>query len=222
MGNDIQGGPKKRGERTQAKGPKKTWACWPLIFARLAYLSFQPLCYDFPEGGEMESFMKTFISMVLSFFSAFSPTAVNKENVAVPAPAVVAAQPTAEATPIRKTLPAPPVARIPDDTMVLLTPYQPYRYTFTGTAVCNGQPCANARLLVRVISAHVEEIRQTETGADGSYAVEVSLVGSPQEPVDWEINAQAPDAKKARFEGRQIMMDDPSVTIERPVEFIES
>ena len=95
-----------------------------------------------------------------------------------------------------------------------------FAYVFQGKATYRGHSYAHAKVLVRAVSPHSNALEWTTTRADGSYSVVLALAGRETEPVTWELQAVTPDYKRIDLEGCQIILgDQPSITVEEPLEF---
>jgi hypothetical protein len=152
-------------------------------------------------------------SIVISILGIAGPSQIAKDSrlQAAPIPAAVARsqalnKPTFQ---IIKTAP-------------LMTFTQRYTYVFAGTAICQGQPCPNARIEVRVTSEFGEQIQHIITRSDGTYKTAFHLIGTPNETMSWEVNALTSDFQKVYLAGHQILTDELSVQMDLPLTFTES
>ena len=102
-----------------------------------------------------------------------------------------------------------------------------YTYQFEGKATLHGQPCANASVLVRLVSGDTTLAKGTVTEADGTYILKVGIDVQDDSAVDWALEAYTADFDKVELSGRQIVkreqMDDPEpITVNTPVDFVIS
>ena len=95
-----------------------------------------------------------------------------------------------------------------------------YTYIFEGQATHRGTPCADARVVIHLVTARGTITREGMTSLDGTYSITVSVEGSRYEPVDWSMEAYTSDFKKVEMIGRRIVMrEDDTVTVHNPFEF---
>jgi len=95
-----------------------------------------------------------------------------------------------------------------------------YVYNFEGMAAYKGQPCANASVLVRVVTSRGTFVQGGITEADGRYAIKIIVDGNRFEPVDWSMEAHTSDSKKAQLVGSRIMMhEDEDTTVRGTLDF---
>lgn len=102
-----------------------------------------------------------------------------------------------------------------------------YKYLFEGKATFQGQPCANASVLVRLIVGETTVTKGTVTDADGSYSLETAIDAEDKAPVDWEMEAYTPDFQKVELSGRRIVQreeeqEQKPIIVNMPVEFLAS
>jgi len=99
-----------------------------------------------------------------------------------------------------------------------------YTYIFQGRASYRGQPCANASVKVRLITSREVFIKGGFTDEVGNYSVEMNVVGSRYEPVDWSMEAFTPDFEKVTLDGRRIVMREDEnqdiITVHNAVDFV--
>ena len=96
-----------------------------------------------------------------------------------------------------------------------------YTCVFTGKVTCGGGLCNNAGLRVHVASKkNPDIIKSANVDPDGNYAVSFFLKASLNDHVDWWIIADSPDSASKQVQGRQIMMDNTTVTIEEPIRLL--
>jgi hypothetical protein len=137
-----------------------------------------------------------------------------------PATAVVAkvAQPALSKT----------VGSISDPNMMILRrdpAFRRYTYLFEGKATYRNQPCANASVLVRLLSGEKTVAKGSVTEADGSYSIEVVIDAAPDAPVDWTMEAYTPDFNKVEMKGRRIVQreeESKPVIVTNAVDFLAS
>ena len=153
--------------------------------------------------------MKTVLVAILSFLSAYNPFNHYKGN--------------DQAAPIVAQVPAP-AKPLPEKTRTTVPMYgnaRSYTFVFSGQATCMGQPCA-ASVEVRMESSAGRLVRRMTTDPDGHYTLSVSVMGEPDEVLNWEIHALAPNLEKADLEGRQILLSETSVNLDAPLVFLNS
>lgn len=176
-------------------------------------------------GSVMKGYMlKGWLIMVVSLFTSLSPASVNREFIPPPnsgtAQAAHAPRNASQRVAIQRELPPAPSAQNPDVDRMALTPLaNTYTYVFSGVATVQGQPCANAKVAIRLSTPKGEEVRNILTRADGSYSVTMSLTGAPDDPVRWEIQALSPNFQSVNLDGRLILLDQTTVTVEKPLNF---
>ncbi len=123
-------------------------------------------------------------------------------------------------------------ALIPDPNSMLLRRdpiLHHYTYLFEGKATYKGEPCANASVLVRLLSGDNTATKGAVTNADGSYSFEVAIDAEDTSPVDWTVQAYTPDFKSVELSGRRIVQREEEqeqekkpIIVTNPVEFIVS
>jgi hypothetical protein len=95
-----------------------------------------------------------------------------------------------------------------------------YTYIFEGQATHKGTPCADARVVIHLVTSRGSFIQEAKTTEDGTYSIEMVVEGSRYEPVDWSMEAFTSDFKKVEMVGRRIVMrEDDTVTVHNPFEF---
>ncbi len=95
---------------------------------------------------------------------------------------------------------------------------QKYECIFTGLVTQKGKPCTGARVWVDLAGAPQEEISDVIRSDDeGRFILRVTLEGIPDGETRWKLSARAPtlNAAPAQIEGRLILSQDPTVTIDR-------
>ena len=93
-----------------------------------------------------------------------------------------------------------------------------YTYVFTGKVACRTEPCA-AEIQVVLNTDQNPDVRKTATTLpDGSYSVEISIKDYMHEGIDWKLTAQYQGSEVVDAHGRQILMDDPTVTVENSLQ----
>ena len=102
-----------------------------------------------------------------------------------------------------------------------------YTYLFEGKTTFHNSPCANASVLVRLISGDQTIAKGTVTDANGSYVLEVAVDAADGSPVDWEMEAYTPDFNKVELSGRRIVQQEEEesrepIVVTTPVEFVVS
>ena len=97
-----------------------------------------------------------------------------------------------------------------------------YTCSFAGVATLNGQPIANASIILRIRTSVVNITRRTRTDEDGHYGLDVRLTGLLYEPLLWEIQAFTPYSQPIQLEGARILMnenDSEPAIVDNSVEF---
>ncbi len=93
-----------------------------------------------------------------------------------------------------------------------------YTCVFTGKVTCGGQPCNSAGLKVHVaFKEGIDRVKTISVDSDGSYSASFLVRAVMNEHVDWWIVADSPDSASKQIQGRQILMEDTTVTIEEPI-----
>lgn len=168
----------------------------------------------------MATFMTNYISknwltVVLAVIGGISPMSISVENL----PAATISLPPAVAP-----LAYPTGIKAVHHSLDQFTPgvaEQTYTYMFQGKAVNHGEPCANARVTLEIVTPRSRLTRHAVTAKDGSYAIALSIQGWEQEPVDWQISGVSSDLKTVEYMGRHILMDDPAITVGYTLEFAD-
>jgi len=94
-----------------------------------------------------------------------------------------------------------------------------YVYVFQGRLTCDNQPCSSAEIHVALDTVKNPNIdKLIRPAADGTYEVRIPLSEIPQEQVNWTLRFVSSSGATQDIQGRQILMDDPTVTIERPAD----
>ena len=90
-----------------------------------------------------------------------------------------------------------------------------YHYQFSGQVVCGETPCDNATVALS-LHASAETVVEDEvtTDANGNNVFNVELTERLNAPIDWTLDAWK-SAQNAQVQGRQILTDQQSITIER-------
>jgi hypothetical protein len=98
---------------------------------------------------------------------------------------------------------------------------QEYAYKFTGQVTCGGNACKNAEVKVQIqtdTNPHI--IKEASVLPDGTYEVTVLFKEVPHEQIEWRISADSADSTMQEVHGRQILDEDPNVTIDEPVNLL--
>jgi hypothetical protein len=152
--------------------------------------------------------LRTWLGTILSVMGFFSPVA----KAVLPEPALL--HPSTLST---RAISVKPVIRhtLNQDItgMNLHGNEKAYTYVFAGKAVQNGQPSANTRVTVHLITSDTTLVREAITDAEGTYNLTLPVTGEPSETVHWEISALTPEMKQASLEGHQILMDDSTIQL---------
>jgi hypothetical protein len=101
-----------------------------------------------------------------------------------------------------------------------------YTYVFAGVVSSQGRPCPNAKVQLQLSTPNQPDLVQdTVASAEGAYELRVSANGSPQQPADWKLVAQAPAAsvlETTQIEGRAILTEDENtVEVQRPIQLVQ-
>jgi hypothetical protein len=93
---------------------------------------------------------------------------------------------------------------------------QEYVYTFSGTTLCSGRPCAT-HLLVSITADGAQETKtlKERSDADGHYRFQVPFRAKPSQQIDFTITATSEDLLTAETSGRRILSDESQGTITR-------
>jgi hypothetical protein len=92
-----------------------------------------------------------------------------------------------------------------------------YTYIFGGQILCGNAPCRSVNVLVTVDTPHNHGIQKyVKVNPDGNFSLPVTLIETPHEAIDWHVSVQTSDDQISDLRGRQILMDDATVTIDTP------
>jgi len=117
----------------------------------------------------------------------------------------------------------PPSTAVPSSAASPMNDPQAHEYTyiFEGKGTYQGRPFPNASVLVGISTPRMDAYQGTVTDADGQYSVSVKIQATPNEPVDFSVDAYTPDFQKIELTGRRIVMhEDTTVTVEKPLDFV--
>jgi len=124
----------------------------------------------------------------------------------------------------RETIHIAPVVVVADQNSMSLGQIilkRKYTYTFEGTATYNNAPCASASVLVRVTTEDGTHAVGGVTNADGTYSIQVPVIASINEPIDFTIEGYTPEFKQVEMAGRRIVsQEDDQVTVDRQLAFL--
>jgi hypothetical protein len=93
---------------------------------------------------------------------------------------------------------------------------QPYIYHFTGTIYCIDHPCASD-IQISLAGEHARVLRKVRSTSEGDYHVSIPLTESPNTPIDWTLQIRTASDRISEVQGRHILGDDTSITIDRPI-----
>ena len=99
-----------------------------------------------------------------------------------------------------------------------------YTYRFEGKAAHGGIACANASVLVRIISNDETFTKGGLTDQDGNYSIEMTVMATEGTPVDWHMEAFSSEFRKLELSGRRIVQEEEEtstspIVVTSPVEF---
>lgn len=93
-----------------------------------------------------------------------------------------------------------------------------YTCVFRGKVTCGGRPCNSADLKVHVaFKESTDRVKSINVEPDGTYTASFLVRAVMNEHVDWWIVADSPDSASKQIQGRQILMDETTVTIDEPI-----
>lgn len=91
-------------------------------------------------------------------------------------------------------------------------------YIFRGRLTCEGVPCDAADIQIGLETTNITLLTQRiHPDSEGRYETEFSLSKMPQEPLNWTIHFVSSNGLSQDIQGRPIMTDDRTVTVERYV-----
>ena len=83
--------------------------------------------------------------------------------------------------------------------------------------------CANANVRIRLVTSREVFFKSGVTDKFGHYSIEMNIVGSRYEPVDWSMEALTPDSEQVKLNGRRIVMredeDQDIITVHNAFDF---
>lgn len=98
-----------------------------------------------------------------------------------------------------------------------------YTYVFEGRASYKGLPCANSTVRIRLVTSKEVVIKTGMTDDIGRYSIDLNVVGTRYEPVDWFMEAYTSSLEKVNLDGRRIVMredeDQDMITVHNAVDF---
>lgn len=101
----------------------------------------------------------------------------------------------------------------------LKTMWRDYVYTFSGTTLCEGKPCAATIKAVIEADGTDHPIAVTvESGADGTYEFQVPFQALPNRQLDWRMTAISADMHQGESLVRHILSEDPERTLVRDLD----
>jgi hypothetical protein len=116
---------------------------------------------------------------------------------------------------------APVVEEAPSNRLFLHSFEKEYMCVFTGKVTCGDEPCRAGNVQVHITSTKNPNIvKSAVVQPDGTYEVSVVVKELLHEHLDWWIIADSPDSASKQVQGREILMDDPNVRVEQPLNLL--
>jgi hypothetical protein len=107
---------------------------------------------------------------------------------------------------------------IPADSFLLRSGLHEFHYIFSGQVTCGNTPCA-ADLHISLQSDHNEDLKQiVSTGPDGRFACKMTFRENLHQSLDWRVMVYTPNTYPVELRGRQILMDDDDLIIEKAIQ----
>jgi hypothetical protein len=100
---------------------------------------------------------------------------------------------------------------------------QIYRLTFSGKVRFSGAIDTGTEVRARVMPQNgktVEAIAKVDV--DGHFTLTLSFESYPNEPLDWTLTAKSGHLASTVVEGRQILSEEPTLSIQKSIELTEA
>jgi hypothetical protein len=111
------------------------------------------------------------------------------------------------------TIPAPVEMHLLD----LSSSLRPFLLRFTGQITCDGAPCRGEVEVVIDTDQSPNTHKLVPVAADGTYSVELPIRERPNSQLDWRVLARDGQRMPAEAHGRQILVDGPDVSFDKPL-----